>query len=159
MAIVSNNLIFGLANLCGGFLLAVLWFDLMFDTAALPFAWRGQDVSMQAVDVIAAYYRRAVIASFPMNLLVAVMMLGALACALWRLAFDVETPLWVRAVCVVLVGAAVVVALLKTVPEARRLGQQNDPLPVQATLAVSILKAHIAFFAMMLSFVILQYAG
>lgn len=53
-----------------GFLLAVLWFDLMFDVQV-----RSSTASVDAVRSIATYYRRVTTDARPMNLLVALAML------------------------------------------------------------------------------------
>ena len=54
-----------------GFLLAVLWFDLMFDVQVL----RGQPDA--AVASISAYYRRVTTDARPMNVLIGAAMAGA----------------------------------------------------------------------------------
>jgi hypothetical protein len=56
------------ATLCAGFLLAVLWFDLMHDVA-----------SSTDLETVRRYYRRVTTDAYPMNLLVFVVMLGLLA--------------------------------------------------------------------------------
>lgn len=61
----------------GGFLLAVLWFDLMFDVQVL-----GQpagELPEQRLSSIAAYYARVTTAARPMNRLIAAVMLATLA--------------------------------------------------------------------------------
>ncbi len=60
-----------LASAGGGFLLAVLWFDLMFDVQARSYA---SDVPEAALASIAAYYARVTTAARPMNRLVAAAM-------------------------------------------------------------------------------------
>ena len=62
-----------LLSLCGGFLLAVLWFDLMFDTQVLG-APPG-DLPEEILASIAAYYARVTTAAVPMNRLIGVVML------------------------------------------------------------------------------------
>ena len=52
-----------------GFLLAVLWFDLMFDVQALPH--RGHELPEHTLASIAGYYRRVTTTARPMNRLVA----------------------------------------------------------------------------------------
>ena len=60
-----------------GFLLAVLWFDLMFDVQA---AGRGAvEVPEPALASIAAYYARVTTAARPMNRLIAAVMAATLA--------------------------------------------------------------------------------
>jgi hypothetical protein len=60
-----------------GFLLAVLWFDLMFDVQVLRH--RAGEVPQPVLASIAAYYRRVTIEARPMSRLVAVVMLGTIA--------------------------------------------------------------------------------
>jgi hypothetical protein len=68
-----------------GFLLAVLWFDLMFDVQTCK-----HEASVLPPDVLASisgYYRRVTTEAYPMNRLVAVVMLLTLAaiCAeIWQ---------------------------------------------------------------------------
>ena len=57
-----------------GFLLAVLWFDLMFDVQVLRH--RIGDEPDETLASIAAYYRRVTTAARPMNRLVMTAMLG-----------------------------------------------------------------------------------
>src|SRR5262250_610739 len=59
---------------CGGFLLAVLWFDLMFDVQVLPYG--GADVlPADVLASISGYYRRVTTEAAPMNRLIAAVML------------------------------------------------------------------------------------
>src|SRR5262249_35867352 len=58
---------------CGGFLLAVLWMDLLFDTQVLR--QRSGDLPEDVLASIAAYYRRVTTTSRPMGRLVALVML------------------------------------------------------------------------------------
>ena len=60
----------------GGFLLAVLWFDLMFDVQVLGHG--GGELPAPVLDSIAGYYARVTIAARPMNRLVAAVMLATL---------------------------------------------------------------------------------
>jgi hypothetical protein len=57
-----------------GFLLAVLWFDLMFDVQAL--FHRGRELPEDTLASIAGYYRRVTTTARPMNRLVAAVMLA-----------------------------------------------------------------------------------
>jgi hypothetical protein len=121
-----------------GFLLAVLWFDLMFD---VQIASRGG--TEEAVASIAAYYRRVTTAARPMNRLVAVAMVVTLASIVVQLAQG-DRPRWVGWVALSLAGAAVVLAALRTVPNAVRLGARTDPVGGQRDLAKSIYRDHLA---------------
>ena len=67
-----------------GFLLAVLWFDLMFDVQARRLDAPDGDARLAS---IADYYRRVTIEAFPANRLVATVMLITIAGSvvqLWR---------------------------------------------------------------------------
>src|SRR5262249_45914911 len=68
-----------------GFLLSVLWFDLMFDVQA-----RGLtgDLPSDVRNSIAAYYRRVTTAARPMNRLIALAMLVTLAAIVGELVTD-----------------------------------------------------------------------
>ena len=70
----------GVLLACGGFLLAVLWMDLIFDTQVR--AVRGDELPEPVLASIAGYYHRATTTSRPMSHLIAavmVILLGALA--------------------------------------------------------------------------------
>jgi hypothetical protein len=60
-----------------GFLLAVLWFDLMFDVQTRKHA--GAALSPEILTSISNYYRRVTTDAYPMNRLIALVMLLTLA--------------------------------------------------------------------------------
>src|SRR5579864_6445207 len=60
-----------------GFLLAVLWFDLMFDVQVRKHT--GPVLPATVLTSISAYYRRVTTEAFPMNRLVALVMVLTLA--------------------------------------------------------------------------------
>ena len=60
-----------------GFLLAVLWFDLMFDVQTRKHA--GDVLPPEVLTSISAYYRRVTTEAYPMNRLIALVMLLTLA--------------------------------------------------------------------------------
>jgi hypothetical protein len=122
-----------------GFLLAVLWFDLMFDVqiARAPGA-QTED----ALDSIAAYYRRVTTAARPMNRLIAAVMVATVASIVIQIARG-DRPRWVGWVALVLAGSAVLLAGARTVPHAVRLGARTDPSRRQQQLARSILRDHL----------------
>ena len=122
-----------------GFLLAVLWFDLMFDVQARRH--RG-DVPEPVLASIAGYYRRVTTDARPMNLVVAFGMLITLGVVIAQVVRDAE-PAWATWSSVLFVGAPVVLARIRTVPNAVRLGARVDPLARQSELARSILRDHL----------------
>jgi len=121
-----------------GFLLAVLWFDLMFDVQIANGG--GTD---EAVASIAAYYRRVTTAARPMNRLVAVAMVMTLVSIVVQIARG-DRPRWVGWVALAFAGAAIVLAGIRTVPHAVRLGARGDSVGRQRELAKSIYRDHLA---------------
>ena len=134
----------------GGFLLAVLWFDLMFDMQARRLDEPDGDARLAS---IADYYRRVTIEAYPANRLVAAVMLLTIAgsvARLWRV------PSWRAFVALLLVVAPVALARARVVPNAMRLGRRDDPLPTQRQLARTILWDHVACFAAIAAFLAVQ---
>ena len=135
-----------------GFLLAVLWFDLMFDVQARRLGEADGDARLAS---IADYYRRVTIEAFPANRLVATVMLvtiGGSVVQWWRV------PSWRHLVAVALVAMPVVLAARRIVPNAMRLGTRRDALPDQRALARRILWDHVFCFACVAAFLLLRLA-
>ena len=133
-----------------GFLLAVLWFDLMFDVQVRRLDAPDGDARLAS---IADYYRRVTIEAFPANRLVATIMLITIAGSvvqLWR------APSLRAVAALVLVVAPVTLAGRRVVPNAMRLGARADDLAVQRALARTIWRDHILCFAAILAFLALQ---
>jgi hypothetical protein len=138
-----------------GFLLAVLWFDLMHDIQV-----RGRPAGALPDDVlasIAGYYRRVTTEARPMNRLVALAMLATLAAVVVQIARGDE-PQWVGWASLALVGLGVAVAAGHTVGAAVRLGARTDGLEVQSRLARSIYRDHLVSLAAIASTLVVQLA-
>ena len=138
-----------------GFLLAVLWFDLMFDVQAL--AHREGHLPEHVLASIAGYYARVTTAARPMNRLISAAMLATLAAIIVQIARGDE-PRWVGWASLGLVGSAVALAAAHTVPAAVRLGARRDPPDAQSRLARSILRDHVLCFAAIASTLVVQLA-
>ena len=126
------------------FLLAVLWFDLMFDVQTRKHA--GDPLPTEVLASISAYYRRVTTDAYPMNRLVALVMLLTLAAIVAEIVAGVS-PWWVGWLSLALIGSGVVSTLRRTVPNARRLGRAQDTPELQSTLARSIYRDHLLAFA------------
>jgi hypothetical protein len=138
----------------GGFLLAVLWFDLMFDVQTL----RHRREAILPEDVlasIAGYYRRVTTEAFPMNRLVALVM-AATVVAIVRELIDGDVSRSASAVSLVLAVGAIALAGTRTVPNAVRLGRREDTLPFQSQLARTTCRDHVACFAAIATLVAIQ---
>ena len=139
----------------GGFLLAVLWFDLMFDVQILR--RRTAAPAVEALESIAAYYRRVTTLARPMNLLVGAVMAGTLAAIVAQIAGD-DTSAWVGWTSLALAGFAIALAAVHTFPSAVRLGARTDPVEVQVRLARSICRDHLLCLAAIGALLVLQLA-
>jgi len=151
------NVATSLLTACSGFLLAVLWMDLMFDAQVLADRQPGGDLPEAVLASIAGYYRRAVTGSRPMSRLIAVVMVVLLAALAFR-AFRGNDPAWLVAASAVLAGAPVLLALTRTVPNAVRLGSRSGSPADQTSLARSIGRDHLVCAASMLAFLVLWVA-
>jgi hypothetical protein len=140
-----------------GFLIAVLWFDLMFDVQVVRHR-RAEQVPGEVLASIAAYYRRVTTTASPMGRLVALVMLalfGALvAQAIWG-----DTPIWLSAVSIALAALAIGLAGLRVFGAARRLGARDDSPAVQSTLARGILRDHLICLTAMSTLLAVQLIG
>jgi TRAP-type mannitol/chloroaromatic compound transport system permease large subunit len=137
-----------------GFLLSVLWFDLMFDVQVRG---RADELAEEVLESIAGYYRRVTTAARPMNLLVAGAMLATLGCVIAQVA-SAERPLWAAWVSLALVAAPVMLARVHTVPSAVRLGARRDTPSAQSSLARTIYRDHIFCFASIAGLLAVQLA-
>ena len=128
------------------FLLAVLWFDLMFDVQV-----RGHKSGVLPADIrasIAAYYRRVTTEARPMNMLVSAVMLITIISIGFELANgSIPRPFAAAALGLTLVGVGL--AGGRIVKNAKRLGTQADTPDEQSRLARLIYKDHIICFAAM----------
>lgn len=143
-----------LLTACSGFLLAVLWMDLMFDTQVLGRRNARDELPKSVLASIAAYYGRATTGSRPMNRLIAVVMVVLLAALAVR-AVRGHDPGWLVAASAVLAGAPIGLALTRTVPNAVRLGSRSDDAARQSRLARAICRDHLMCAGCMLAFVVL----
>jgi len=138
------------------FLLAVLWFDLMFDVQVHKHA--GDPLPPDVLASISAYYRRVTTEAYPMNRLVAAVMVFTLAAIVAEIV-EGENPWWIDWGSLAIAGSGFVPTLTRTVPNARRLGSAKDTPEVQSSLARAIWRAHRLSFARMFVVLCLQLAA
>jgi hypothetical protein len=140
---------------CGGFLLAVLWMDLMFDVQVLRYRKRGAELPESVLASIAAYYRRVTATARPMGHLVGAVMVTALIILVTQIVAG-HGPRWLALASLLLCGGPVLLALLRVVPNAIRLGTRADTALRQSALARSICSDHLLCFAGILGFIVLR---
>jgi hypothetical protein len=122
------------------FLLAVLWFDLMFDVQV-----RRHSHTTLPQDVLASissYYRRVTIHATPMNRLVSLIMLLTLAAIIAEIVEN-RNALWLEWSSLACALAAIGLAGFRTVRNAMRLGREKDSAEAQSQLARSVYRDHL----------------
>ena len=137
---------------CGGFLIAVLWMDLMFDVQALRQS-KGT-LPEPVLDSIAAYYRRVTTDASPMGRLVGVVMATGVATAVVQLALGPGR--WVGFLSLLLCAPPVVLAQARIFPAAARLGAGQDTPETRTRLARTICHSHLICLAAMVALTALQ---
>lgn len=140
-----------------GFLIAVLWFDLMFDVQVARHR-REPTVPEPVLGSIAAYYRRVTTTASPMGRLVGLVMLVLLG-GLVAQAVDGDVPAWVSAVSIPAAVLATGLAIARVFAAARRLGARTDSVEEQSRLARAIFRAHLVCLAGMSVVLAVQLAG
>ena len=129
------------------FLLAVLWFDLMFDVQTRQHP--GETLPADVLASISAYYRRVTTEAYPMNRLVALVMLLTLAAIIAEIVQG-RNPWWIGWGSLALAGFGFVPTMMRTVPNARRLGSAKDSAEEQSRLARAVCRDHMLSFARMI---------
>jgi hypothetical protein len=129
-----------------GFLIAVLWFDLMFDVQVRPHA--GAVLPPEVLASIGAYYRRVTTEARPMNRLIAAVMLLTLAVLAGEIAQG-QPPRWIGWLCFLLALSAIGLALGRIVPNAVRLGRAGDSAEARSRLARAVYREHVYCLAAM----------
>ena len=123
-----------------GFLIAVLWFDLMFDVQTRKHA--GDTLPTEALASISAYYRRVTIEAWPMNRLIAVVM-GLTLLAIVAEIVQNADHWWIGWIALAAAASAIGLARARTIPNAMRLGGAAKSLDVQTRLARAIYRDHL----------------
>jgi hypothetical protein len=140
----------------GGFLLAVLWFDLMFDVQTL--GQHDAEIAEQGLSSIAGYYARVTTAARPMNRLIAVVMLATLAAIVVEIAGGSGVPSAAAWASLALAAAPILLVAARTVPAAVRLGTRADAPERQSALARAIFREHVFCFGSIATLLVVQLA-
>ncbi len=143
-----------------GFLLAVLWLDLMFDVQV-----RGPGASPGAVQSIATYYRRVTTDAHPMSRLVALAMLATGVAIGFEFAAADISP-WVPWMSAIVAVVPMVMAARRTVPRAVALGvavgnapgspHASEPTEMHLGMARMILREHRLCFGCIATLIAVQ---
>ena len=142
-----------LAAAGAAFLICVLWFDLMFDVQVR--GHYGESVPAAALASISGYYRRVTREAWPMNRLIAVVMLLTLLVIVLEIVFG-RYHWWIEWFSLLAAASAIGLARMRTIPNASRLGKASDSPEEQSRLARRIYKDHLYCLAAMTLVLVLQ---
>jgi hypothetical protein len=136
-----------------GFLVAVLWFDLMFDVQTRGHA--GDALPNDVLASISAYYRRVTTEASPMSRLIPLVMIITLAAIALEIGKDAK-PRWAAWLSLGLAASAIGLAVGRTVRNAVQLGGAKNSPQTQSRLARAVYRDHLFCFAAMTLVVGLQ---
>ena len=143
----------GVVTAGGGFLLAVLWFDLMFDVQVR--GHEGDALPEPVLASIAGYYARVATAARPMNRFVAFGMVVTVAGLIGEAVVGDPSLVWVAA-STCLAVPPIALAAARVVPNAVRLGTREDDAVTQSAIAREIHRDHWYCFASILGLLVVQ---
>jgi hypothetical protein len=124
--------------LCLGFMMAVLYIDLMFDVSAVPYRATGAPLPGEILDPITHYYGR--ITQNPYVLMF--VMLTTTVCIGAEIVYSL-VPKWAGYSSLALMGLSMMTGTLKVIPTAQRLGSGKDSAEKRTQMIHSMLPAHI----------------
>jgi hypothetical protein len=135
------------------FLICVLWFDLMFDVQVR--GHDGESVPAAVLASISSYYRRVTREAWPMNRLIAVVMLLTLLVIVLEIVFG-RYHWWIEWLSLLAAASAIGLARMRTIPNASRLGKASDSPEERSRLARRIYKDHLYCLGAMTLVLVLQ---
>ena len=138
---------------CGGFLLAVLWMDLMFDVQVLRHG--SGELPAPVLSSVRAYYGRVTTEASPMGHLIAVVMVITIVTQVIQISRAHEGR-FVAIASLVASAGPILLALLRVVPNAIRLGASSGNAMQESALARSICRDHFLCFIGIAAFVGMQ---
>jgi hypothetical protein len=140
--------------LCLGFMMAVLYIDLMFDVSALPYRSSKAPLPQEVLDPITHYYGR--ITQNPYVLMF--VMLTTTLCIGAQILYGLA-PRWVGWSSLFLMGLSMMTGTLKVIPTAQRLGSAKDPEDVRTRMVHSMLPAHLVLLVNILLLTAIQFSA
>jgi hypothetical protein len=138
--------------LCIGFMMAVLYIDLMFDVSAVPYRKTKAVLPKEILDPITHYYGRITQNPFVLTFV----MLTTTTCIGAQIVYGLASR-WVGYSSLFLIGLSMVTATLKVIPTAQRLGSAKDPEEARTRMVHSLLPAHILLLINILLLAAIQF--
>jgi len=139
--------------LCLGFMMAVLYIDLMFDLMAAPYKKTNQALPKAVLDSITHYYGR--ITQNPYVLMF--VMLTALLCIGSEILYNL-VPRWAAYASLGLMLLSMMTGVLKVIPTAQRLGAGTDPEDARTRMVHSMLPFHLILMVNILLLTAIQFS-
>jgi hypothetical protein len=124
--------------ICIGFMLAVLYIDLMFDVTAVPHRGSNTTLPKEVLDPITLYYGR--ITQNPYVLMF--VMLTTTVCLVMEIVYSL-VPRWAGYSSLVFMVLAMGIGSAKVIPAAQRLASGRDPEELRTRLIHSMFPAHV----------------
>ncbi len=140
--------------LCLGYLLAVLWIDLIFDSLVLPYHGSNEPLPEEVLVTMSSFFKRI---TFKPRLIF-VVMIAMLTIVILQIVQG-TVPAWVAWASLVIVTVPTGYATARVMPAARRLGTRQDSLEKQSELARSLFAMHTLSFVLMTLLGIIQLYG
>ena len=135
------------------FLFCVLWFDLMFDVQTRNH--EGDALPTEVLASISSYYRRVTIEAYPMNRLIALVMVLTVLAIITEIIRNTD-HWWIGWVSLAAAVTAIGLARIRTIPNAARLGRAKGSIEAQTTLARAIYRDHLYCIAAIAVVLVLQ---
>lgn len=136
---------------CIGFILGILYIDLMFDVMAVPHRRSGTTLPKEVLDPITHYYRRVTRNPYVLMFV----MLTTTICLVLQIVYGLA-PRWAAYTSLAAMGLAMVAGGVKVIPSARRLASGRDPAEVQTRLVHGVFTAHVLLLACILVLAAIQ---
>ncbi len=136
---------------CIGFMLAVLYIDLMFDVTAVRYRGTNAPIPADVVRPIASYYGR--ITQNPYVLMF--VMLTATVCIVAEIVYEL-VPRWAAYSSLVFMAFAMLAGGGRVIPAAQRLASGKDPEDRQTQLIHSMFPGHIVLLVSILLLALVQ---
>ena len=135
------------------FLICVLWFDLMFDVQTRNH--EGDALPTEVLSSISSYYRRVTIEAYPMNRLIAGVMVLTVLAIITEIIRNADRW-WIGWISLAAAVSAIGLARTRTIPNAARLGRAKGSVEAQTTLARAIYRDHLYCIAAIAVVLVLQ---
>jgi len=124
--------------LCIGFMIAVLYLDLVFDVSAVPYRQAKGPLPDHILEPIATYYRYVTRNPYLLMFVMAIATISIIAELIYGLA-----PAWKGYASLVLMGLAMIVGVVRVIPTAERLGTGKGEAEQRTRMVHSMFPAHV----------------